>query len=259
MADTANLGIVDADDYGLNETGWVTALVILPGLDGTAALHAQFVASLADAFGAVTVLRYPPDKALDYAALEVLVRAALPGDVPFVLLGESFSGPIALSIAADPPANLVGLVLSTTFARTPLPLFSPLAPLTRFAPVRALPLALLSWWLLGRWATPALNMSLERALLEVHPDVLRQRAALAMQADVSALLARIGVPVMYLRAKNDRLIMPVAAARILSVIQHAIVKEIAGPHLLLQACPTTAAQAVCEFVESLGGTEDKPC
>ena len=153
MAGAADLGIVDADDYGLNETGGVTALVILPGLDGTAALHAQFVACLGDVLGPVTVLRYPPDKALDYAALEVLVKAALPSDVPFVLLGESFSGPIALSIAADPPVNLVGLVLSTTFARTPLPFFSPLAPLTRFAPVRALPLALLSWWLLGRWAT----------------------------------------------------------------------------------------------------------
>lgn len=251
MAGAADLGIVDADDYGLNETGWVTALVILPGLDGTAALHAQFVACLGGVFGPVAVLRYPPDEALDYAALEVLVRAGLPRDVPFVLLGESFSGPIALSIAADPPANLVGVVLSTTFARTPLPFISPLAPLARFAPVRALPLALLSWWLLGRWATPALNVALERALLEVHPAVLRQRAALAMQADVSAVLARIGVPVLYLRAKNDRLILPGAGDRILSVIKHATIKEIAGPHLLLQACPSSAARAVRDFVEGL--------
>ncbi|WP_296247090.1 alpha/beta hydrolase [uncultured Stenotrophomonas sp.] len=251
MAGTADLGIVDADDYGLNETGWVTALVILPGLDGTAALHAQFVACLGDVFGSVTVLRYPPDKALDYAALEVLVRAGLPRDVPFVLLGESFSGPIALSIAADPPANLVGVVLSTTFARTPLPFFSPLAPLTRFAPVRALPLALLSWWLLGRWATPALNDALERALLEVHPAVLRQRAALAMQADVSALLTRVTLPVLYLRAEGDRLIMPGAGELILSTIKHAAVRSIAGPHLLLQACPSLAARAVRDFVEGL--------
>lgn len=251
MAGAADLGIVDADDYGLNETGGVTALVILPGLDGTAALHAQFVACLGGVFGPVTVLRYPPDKALDYAALEVLVKAALPSDVPFVLLGESFSGPIALSIAADPPVNLVGLVLSTTFARTPLPFFSPLAPLTRFAPVRALPLALLSWWLLGRWATPALNLALERALLEVHPNVLRQRAALAMQADVSALLTRVTLPVLYLRAESDRLIMPGAGELILSAIKQATVRSIAGPHLLLQACPSPAARAVRDFVEGL--------
>lgn len=229
----------------------MTALVILPGLDGTATLHAQFVACLGDVFGPVTVLHYPPHKALDYAALELLARAALPGDVPFVLLGESFSGPIALSIAADPPANLVGLVLSTTFARTPLPLVSPLAPLTRFAPVRALPPGLLRWWLLGRWATPALNASLERALLEVHPAVLWQRAALAMQADVSTLLERVTLPVLYLRATDDRLIMPGAAQLILSAIKHATVRDIAGPHLLLQACPSAAAQAVRDFAEGL--------
>ena len=229
----------------------MTALVILPGLDGTATLHARFVACLGDVLGSVTVLHYPPHKALDYAALELLARAALPGNVPFVLLGESFSGPIPLSIAADPPANLVGLVLSTTFARTPLPLFSPLAPLTRFAPVRALPPALLSWWLLGRWATPALNASLERALLEVHPAVLRQRAALAMQADVSTLLERVTLPVLYLRATGDRLIMPGAAELILSAIKHATVRDIGGPHLLLQACPSAAARAVRDFVEGL--------
>jgi len=236
----------------------MTALVILPGLDGTAMLHTQFVACLGDAFGPVTVLRYPPDKTLDYAALEVLIRAALPTDAPFVLLGESFSGPIALSIAADPPVNLVGLVLSTTFSRTPLPFFSPLAPLTRFAPVRTLPTAFLSWGLLGRWATPALKSSLERALLEVKPDVLRQRAALAMQADVSALLTRIVVPVLYLRAKGDRLIMPGAGELILSAIKHATMKEIAGPHLLLQACPSSVAQAVRGFVEGLPCNQDEP-
>jgi hypothetical protein len=103
----------------------MTALVVLPGLDGTATLHTEFVTSVGPAFDSVAVIPYPSDKALGYAALESLVRAQLPPATPFVLLGESFSGPIALSIAANPPPNLVGLILSTTFAKAPFLCFRP--------------------------------------------------------------------------------------------------------------------------------------
>jgi pimeloyl-[acyl-carrier protein] methyl ester esterase len=230
----------------------MTALVVLPGLDGTAALHTEFVASVSPAFDSVAVVRYPPDKALGYAALEALVRAQLPPAAPFVLLGESFSGPIALSIAADPPSNLVGLVLSTTFAKSPTPLLSPLTPFTRIAPVRALPLSVLSWVLFGRWATPQLEASLHSALLAVRPAVLRFRAAAALQANVSALLGSISVPILYLRATHDRLLSPAAGRHILSALPQCTTADIAGPHLLLQAAPTDCARAVAAFSKHLG-------
>src|SRR5687768_1455482 len=95
-------------------------LVLLPGMDGTGLLFADFVAALG-AQVETQVLRYPPDEILGYAELEARVRAALPTDRPLVLLGESFSGPIAISIAATPPPNLRGLILCCTFARFPLP------------------------------------------------------------------------------------------------------------------------------------------
>lgn len=228
------------------------ALVVLPGLDGTATLHSEFVASVGAAFSSVTILPYPPDEALGYTGLEALVRASLPEDAPFVLLGESFSGPIALSIAANPPPNLVGLVLSTTFDRSPVPLLSPLAALVRVAPVRALPLFLLSWLLFGRWATPRLEASLQSALSKVNPAVLRFRAAEAMRANVSSRLGSIAVPALYLRAAHDRLLSAAAARRILSAIPQCAAMDIAGPHLLLQAAPNDCAVAVADFVGRLG-------
>ncbi|WP_256574776.1 hypothetical protein [Pseudomonas sp. PA15(2017)] len=39
------------------------------------------------------MVRYPATEALGYEALERLVIAALPKGEPFMLLGESFSGP----------------------------------------------------------------------------------------------------------------------------------------------------------------------
>lgn len=229
----------------------MTALVVLPGLDGTATLHGEFVASVSPSFDSVTVVPYPPDKPLGYVALEALVRAQLPAN-PFVLLGESFSGPIALSIAANPPPNLVGLVLSTTFAKSPVPLLSPLAALTRVAPVRALPPAVLSWLLLGRWATPQLEASLQSALLAVSPTVLRFRAAAAMRANVSAGLRSISAPVLYLRSTQDRLLSASAGRHILSSLPQCTAVNIAGPHLLLQAAPVECARAVSAFARRLG-------
>lgn len=229
----------------------MTALVILPGLDGTATLHAPFIAELGDAWSLATVLPYPEDQQLDYAALEARVRVALPNEEPFVLLGESFSGPIAVAIAANPPANLIGLVLSTTFARTPLPLLSPFARLGQRLPMHMLPMTLLRWVLFGPWARPALLADMEAALLRVRPEVLRHRAALTLRVDVSAQLARIAVPVLYLRATQDRLVAAAAGRQIMAEAPKAELVEIAGPHMLLQACPRQAAEAVLSFAARL--------
>ena len=146
----------------------MTALLILPGLDGTATLHTAFIEAAAPLFDSVEVVPYPPDRPLGYAELEVISRAAFP-EKPFVLLGESFSGPVALSIAADPPANLRGLVLSTTFATAPVPFLRTFAPLLHAVPFPLPPSMLLSWWLFGRWATPALEAALRDALRQVSP------------------------------------------------------------------------------------------
>lgn len=230
----------------------MTVLVVLPGLDGTATLHSAFADAVRAAFDSIAIISYPPDQILDYVALERLVRAQLPSVVPFVLLGESFSGPIALSIAANPPSNLVGVILSTTFAESPVPMFGPLASLTRFAPVRAIPLSFLSWWLLGRWATPQLEAALQNALLAVKPAVLRSRVASALRAKALVSCRAVSLPVLYLCATNDRLLSWRAGRQISAAIAHCTTVNIAGPHLLLQAVPQACSHAVSEFASRLG-------
>lgn len=229
----------------------MTILVVLPGLDGTATLHSAFSEAARTAFESVAVISYPSNQVLDYVALERLVRSELPSTAQFVLLGESFSGPIALSIAANPPSNLLGIVLSTTFAESPVPLFAPFAPFMRLAPVRALPLPLLSWWLLGRWATPQLEGALQSALLAVMPEVLRSRAETALKANAITVCRSVALPVLYLRGTNDRLLNRHASKQIAEAIEHCIIKDIEGPHLLLQAAPAACAQAVSEFASRL--------
>jgi len=137
------------------------ALVLLPGLDGTGLLFANFAAS----FGSdvkIIVVSYPSDAAHGYSELETITRSFLPRDLPFFLLGESFSGPIAISIAASHPPGLLGLILCCSFARSPRPSLSMFRPFLPVAPVAALPVALLSFFVLGRFSSAALRRSLSR-------------------------------------------------------------------------------------------------
>lgn len=227
------------------------SLVILPGLDGTTELLSDFMRAAVPLFDSVSAIRCPVDQPLGYTELEAMVRQSLPRNGDFILLGESFSGPIALSIAADPPPGLRGLVLSTTFAKNPVSLLRPLAGLARFAPVRAMPLRILSSWLLGRWATPGLEALLRDALRSVGADVLRCRAMAAMRADVTACLKRIAVPVIYLRATGDRLLAAAVGDHVLRGIPHARLAHIAGPHLLLQTAPVAVANEIAAFAAGL--------
>lgn len=94
------------------------ALVLLPGMDGTGDLFAPFLAAMGPECK-VLCIRYPDDAAMGYVELEVLVRSQLPHDANYVVLGESFSGPIAASLSAAPPPGLMGIVLCCTFLRSP--------------------------------------------------------------------------------------------------------------------------------------------
>jgi len=230
----------------------MVALVLLPGLDGTGLLFADFAAS----FGSdvkIIVVSYPTDAAVGYSELEPVARSFLPKDQPFFLLGESFSGPIAISIAASRPPGLLGLVLCCSFARSPRPALAVLRPLLAVAPVAALPLALLSFFVLGRFASSALRRSLAESLAQVSPSALRARARAALSADVSASLPCVGVPVLYLRASEDRVVPRSAAQSIVALAPAAKVLEFPAPHFLLQVLPSQAAVAVREFMGNARG------
>ena len=115
-----------------------TTLVLLPGLDGTGDLFAPVVDALGPSVP-TQIVRYPLSDASDYATCEAIARAALPTDRSYVLLGESFSGPIAVSIAATAPPGLGGLILCSTFVCNPQPYLRPLRPLLSILPVHSAP------------------------------------------------------------------------------------------------------------------------
>jgi len=224
------------------------ALVLLPGLDGTGLLFANFAAS----FGSdvkIIVVSYPSDAAHGYSELETITRSFLPRDLPFFLLGESFSGPIAISIAASHPPGLLGLILCCSFARSPRPSLSMFRPFLPVAPVAALPVALLSFFVLGRFSSAALRRSLAESLGRVSASALRTRAGAALSVDVSAKLSSVDVPVLYLRASEDRVVPASASLSIAALSPNTKIVDFSAPHFLLQVLPTQTAATVGEFMK----------
>ena len=230
----------------------MTPLVLLPGLDGTGILFDDFVAELQRIAPEIEpiVVRYPTDQLLGYAELEKIAREALPTDRKFVLLGESFSGPIAISIAASQPRGLIGLVLCCTFARYPRKLFRNLQRLARFIPVKGRVVSLARKIAAHTSIAPDVEAKLTKASRMVSSDVFRSRIKSLLQANVAERLRDIEVPILDLRALRDAVVPNRAARDVRRLGGRVTVVEMKGPHFLLQAMPRETAAAVRDFVRS---------
>lgn len=222
-------------------------LVLLPGMDGTGILFEPLLDVLPSSFQP-HVVRYPSHEPLDYAALLELVLAALPRQGEFVLLGESFSGPLALMAAATAPPGLRAVCLCASFIRSPL--WAPrllrsfaLPGLVRTVPFRAQVHAMF-----GSHATPALSDLLARALTLVTPAVMAARARAILAVDASAALRACAAPLLYLRAMQDRMVSERSSKLITELKPGARVIALPGPHLLLQARPREACEAIERFL-----------
>jgi pimeloyl-ACP methyl ester carboxylesterase len=221
-------------------------LIILPGLDGTGARLTPF---LREVGRAAAVIGYPTDQPLGYAELESLVRRSLPEGEPHVLLAESFSGPIAIRVAADPPPGLVGLILCGTFAKNPFPRLHAVRALVVRVPFKSLPRWLRAPLLWGSGDPRRAPPRAERASAVVDKAVIRRRLLEVLTVDVTARLAQITLPTLILAASRDRIVPRSATRLLVQRTHHGEAVEIDGPHLLLQSRPAESAAAVLRFLQ----------
>lgn len=227
-------------------------IVLLPGFDGTGDLFQDFVASLPDDF-ASHIVRYPAAEDLSYAALLALVRATVYPGRSIVLIAESFSVPIAILYAADNPSNLKALILCAGFARSPVrgierSILRWIGPmLFRIAPPRLM----IRMLLLGRGASDALINRVRKAVSSVHRQALVGRLNSVFDSDVRGEVAKIKVPMLYLRAHRDHVVAAYCGQEIANLNPLCTIAEINGPHLLLQRNSIESANAIVSFVREL--------
>jgi pimeloyl-ACP methyl ester carboxylesterase len=225
-------------------------VVMLPGLDGTGRLFEPFVAQLPNGFTPI-VVRYPTACPLGYADLRLLVEAELPTHGQFVLLGESFSSPLAARIATDQHPHLAALILVGSFVRSPVP--SWLMRLPRLVASWCFQVPPPAWairrFLAGHDAPAELVAAVRAALRTVSPAVLAHRVREVLALDVRDDLRRVRVPVLALAGAKDRLVSSrnVDDLRFLGDLLE--VEFLDAPHLILQRQPAAAAAAIKRFLE----------
>jgi pimeloyl-ACP methyl ester carboxylesterase len=224
-------------------------LVLLPGMDGTGIFFEDFAAALQPEFNPI-IVRYPNDPSLGYAEIELIARAALPPNDPFLILGESFSGPIAISIAASNPPGLLGLILCVTFARNPHPLLPLVTAILKTLPAWRLPRFIQEPNIFGKFNSPYLRAKLDEVRNRVSQKTLKSRLEAVASIDVSEQLSRVTVPTLDLRAKNDRVVSRASGEHIREILPSVEFTELDAPHLLPQTVPQSAKAAITNFVRN---------
>jgi pimeloyl-[acyl-carrier protein] methyl ester esterase len=218
--------------------------VLLPGLDGSGELFAPLLQALGENV-TTTVVRYGNELTFD----EYVESAAKALPERCVVIAESFSGPVAIAVAARHPGKVLGLVLCATFAVSP---FRTLLRAARFVPARLFRPSPLTPAMVNHFCFNGAPISLRASpvavLSTIPPAIMRARLSCLAAVDVRPLLSGVTSPVLYLRASSDRIVNSRLGRRLTSHLRNVAVKQIDGPHLLLQSRPAECAAEIASFI-----------
>lgn len=223
-----------------------TTLVLLPGLDGTEVFFRPLLAVLPPAVRPLVVC-LPTSGSNTYADLLATVRDVVAELPECYVLGWSFSGPLALMLAAAEPSKVQGVMLAATFVRPPHPWlarvrFAATTVIWTMRASRRVP----GW--LGRGPTVQVHRAMAETWARVSARVVAARVRALLTVDVREHLRRCRHPVLYLASSQDEVVPPRNLTEIVRIRPSVQVRTIAGRHLALFTNPAAAADAVLEFL-----------
>lgn len=224
-------------------------LLLLPGMDGTGELFADFV-KLLPVWIKPLVVRYPRNQKLSYDQFLPILKSALPSAERFVILAESFSTPLAVRFAAETPKGLQALVLCAGFVSPPRH-----DMLSRFASILApmlfafgLPESVCRHFLVGDTAPNSLVDAVRSTVSRVSVGVLAHRLRSVLSCNVERELRTISVPLLYISGIEDKLVTRSSFQEIQLAKPDAQFTSIEAPHLILQAQPRKSVDALMRFL-----------
>ena len=232
-------------------------VVFLPGLDGLGEMLGPARDALA--FDRSSVLTYPTHEVLGYEGLGASIRDRWPKD-DFVLVVDSFSGPVAIRELSLGLSPCKALVLVSSFARhwTPgflLRLAYPLLCLAFWVPP---PVFALRSVLIGWDAEAALGRGMRAAIGKVKPSVLARRFREMAEVDLRDDFSRLEIPILALQGSRDWLLGRGSAEALGRLNPRVEVETLDAPHLILQSQPDLAAKSIRRFLakHGLGSEQD---
>lgn len=235
----------------MSEISIATTWVLLPGFDGTGLLFDGFVDALPVGIKPI-VVRFPTDRHCTAAELLGLVIERIPENEPYVLIAESFSGPLALRAAVSHIQPPIAVVLCASFAKCPIPrLLASLLSMVGLVLARCRkPKFLVRSYLLGDCQDNLLSL-FHSALASVSPRVFGRRFQTLREFDEKFVPAGLEIPLLYLLARRDRVVRRRSLAWIRTRYPHVAVEQLDSPHFVLQTHPGPAVHQILNFLTSI--------
>ncbi len=232
--------------YAVIQLSQKILIILLPGLDGTGILSQRLKQQLPDA----QLIVYPCDQIQTTDELVALIRANAKDCSRVLMVGESYSGAIALRYAAKYPQQVSGVVMIAGFIAPPWPTW--MAKLVGAWMFRIRPP---KWFVrmmfTGFWSQASDVRIVIEAVRTVSPTVLVDRLRKALSIDHRTAVASVIVPILYIAGKSDRLVGRRSADRVRKLLPQTRVVRIAGPHVLSHSTPEAVASHIMAFVSQL--------
>lgn len=221
-------------------------LILLPGMDGTGILFDLLLASLQCP---CQIMPLPAGDDQSYRFLTDYVEPKLPNE-DFILLAESFSGPIAAQLATRDLPHLRGVIFLATFLIAPKPA---LLRLARFiSPKRLMRLPLAHYFirkLFVGWDYPVARFS--QALDLVTAATLKARIRTLERLMGNELSTESTLPALLLVAQNDIFVTNNQLRTFKKYFPNLCTVCVPGTHFLAQSNPSACALHINSFLHGL--------
>lgn len=222
-------------------------VVLLPGMDGTGILFKpllQYASPDCD----IQIITYPDTRGQNYTSLTEQVFNTLPRNEDYVLVAESFSGPVSYHIAAKSPEHLRAVIFVATFLRPPRRWLLPvLHTLLETVGLPRIPEILVRHFLLGKEASPQLIALFRRAVHITPAPVLAER--IKAIAELKQPDSGIAVPCTCIIPTQDRLVPTSCLMDFKSRVTDLTVHHVEGPHFILQSQPAACMKIIQDTID----------
>lgn len=216
-------------------------IVLLPGLDGTGNLFSSILRFLPAED--VIVIALPAVGEQTFETLTEYCQTKVPKE-PYILVAESFSGPIGIKLAAKDTGLMKRLMLVATFASPPKPYVSRFCSMLPIKELMRLPFSSIASRLLflGLNTPKEIIDNFLSSVAIVPSEVIAQRlrAVSSFECGVSSLK----VPVIYIQPTKDFLVHRKSCNVIEKLTGNLELKRVHGPHFILQSNPEACAQII---------------
>ncbi len=223
--------------------------IVLPGMHGNALLLKEFQQRAPEHFD--VRVHELLDSEWSYDQLLERMKPLVIDSKPCVLIAESFSGPLIVKLAADLPDVVTHLVLVATFVTPPTPWAAKCVPWPLLFRL-PMPRSSAEFWMVGRGRSRQFIDHIRDAVGRTPPGTLAKRMRQTMQVNATHELSQVRCPVLYIQAKQDRMVPPHCLTAIEEVASAGNVQlqteQLDGPHLILQTHPSEAWDAIAGFV-----------